>query len=128
MTPRSFMAGYRFLHFSTGPIIYAQIATRSQEQERGLMFLDSLDDNHGMLFEYPQIGELSFWMKNTYIPLSIAFIEYPHSRRGIIIDIQDMEPHSLESHRSRQPVRAALEVNQGWFDQHSIDVGDSVIW
>jgi hypothetical protein len=65
---------------------------------------------------------LSFWMKNTRIPLSIAFID----QQGRIVDIQDMEPFSLRTRVSARPAQYALEVNQGWFKKNGIDVGDSV--
>lgn len=125
---RAFVANRRLLYFPNGDYVHAQLATTYQAQERGLMFLESLGDNDGMLFEYKQPEALSFWMKNTLIPLSIAFIAYKGTRTGVIVDIQHMEPNSLEPHRTFDLVRASLEVNRGWFDQCSIKVGDQVIW
>jgi uncharacterized membrane protein (UPF0127 family) len=75
-----------------------------------------------MLFVYEREGMLSFWMKNTRLPLSIAFID----KNGRIVDIQDMQPFSLESHISAYPARYALEMNRGWFAKEGIKVGDLV--
>lgn len=89
---------------------------------QGLQGRSSLAEDEGMIFDYGEERRLSFWMKNTSIPLSIAFID----RNGVILEIQDMEPNSLVSHRSAQKARYALEVNQGWFDHNQIKVGDVV--
>ena len=75
-----------------------------------------------MLFVFDREEPLSFWMKNTRLPLSIAFID----KGGRIVDIQDMEPFSLESHTSTHPARYALEMNQGWFEREGIKVGHLV--
>ena len=92
------------------------------EKAKGLMFREKLGKNEGMLFVYEREEVLSFWMKNTRIPLSIAFI----AKNGKIVDIQDMEPFNLQSHVSARPAQYALEVNQGWFKKNGIEVGDSV--
>ena len=86
------------------------------------MHRDSLAPDHGMLFVYEQEEHLSFWMKNTLIPLSIAFID----AAGKIVDIQDMMPLSEESKKSAYPARYALELNQGWFEKHGVRTGDAV--
>ena len=127
MIVRAFVQGKRFLHFYPRSVVLcARLALTPSQQERGLMFLETLDDNDGMLFEYKQPGELSFWMKNTLIPLSIAFIDYNDEQSGTIIDIQDMEPKSSQLHKAPSAVQAALEVNRGWFEKHNIQVGDQV--
>ena len=86
------------------------------------MYREKLADGEGMLFVFDRDEILSFWMKNTLIPLSIAFISYD----GKIIDIKDMEPQSLEPVRSSRSVRYALEVPQGWFSRAGFGAGDMV--
>ena len=86
------------------------------------MFRDRLDNDHGMLFIYPQEQNLSFWMKNTKIPLSIAFI----NSNGTITQIEPMAPYSLTSHTSKVKVRFALEMEEDWFRKNGITVGSKV--
>ena len=103
--------------------ITAEVADDPPERSVGLMFRKEMADNHGMLFVYDRPRRLSFWMKNTYLPLSIAFID----ASGTIISIQDMEPLDDETmHRSPKPALWALEMNQGWFVENGITVGDTV--
>jgi uncharacterized membrane protein (UPF0127 family) len=97
----------------------AELAVSAEEQRMGLMFRKKLDDGRGMLFVYQRDQILSFWMKNTIIPLSIAFI----SRDGRIIEIRDMQPQSLETIRSSRSVRYALEAPRGWFERAGISAG-----
>jgi len=99
-----------------------EVAFRQKERTIGLMFRDKLDSDHGMLFIYPQEQNLSFWMKNTRIPLSIAFID----SSGIITQIEPMAPYSLTSHTSKAKVRFALEMEAGWFGKNGILVGSKV--
>ncbi len=101
---------------------YVEIAETPDERARGLMHRDSLPDDHGMLFVFDRDQQLSFWMKDTSIPLSIAYI----ARDGTIREIYDMEPFSLEPVRSTRSVRYALEVNRGAFEEAGIDIGDRV--
>lgn len=106
-----------------GVTLVAELATTPDTRRCGLSNRVNLPDNYGMLFIYPYIRARTFWMKNTYIPLSIAFID--DSKR--IISIQQMTPIQTDQrYRSPKPVRYALEVNQGWFDRHGISVGDLV--
>lgn len=100
--------------------VVAEVARTSEERNRGLMHRESLGENAGMLFVFPEVSIRSFWMQNTYIPLDIAFMD-PSFR---IVDIQQMEPMTTDSHTSRAPAMYALEVNQGWFDAHGVKVGD----
>ncbi len=79
-----------------------------------------LPDNEGMLFVYDQPSELCFWMKNTPLPLSVAFL----ADDGTVINIDDMEPETRDSHCAAQPVRYVLEVNRGWFAERGIRAGD----
>lgn len=103
--------------------IIVEIANTQEKRARGLMYRKELDDNHGMLFIFDEVKEVSFWMKNTFIPLSIAFIDTNYK----IVGIKDMLPLDEESrHSSFIPVKYALEVNQGWFDRNSIRVGATV--
>jgi len=105
-----------------GKPLWVKVARSEEEQARGLMFRQRLDWNEGMLFVYDREKILSFWMKNTPLPLAIAFLD----RRGKIIDIQDLEPFSLRVHYSAFPAQYALEVNRGWFKKNGIQVGDGI--
>ena len=104
--------------------VRVEVADDIFERARGLMYRKALGVNRGMLFVYPEEQRLSFWMKNTLIPLSVAFID--SERR--IIDIQDMKPLDDEppSYVSAEPAQYALEVNQGFFETRGVKVGDSV--
>ena len=103
--------------------ITAEVADDSAERSVGLMFRKEMADDHGMLFVYDIPRELGFWMKNTYLPLSIAFID----ASGTIISIQDMQPlDDTTIHRSPKPALWALEMNQGWFAENGVEVGDTV--
>ncbi|MDR0409541.1 MAG: DUF192 domain-containing protein [Spirochaetaceae bacterium] len=99
--------------------INVELARTDEEHRMGLMFRKKLDDGDGMLFIYGRDQILSFWMKNTLIPLSIAFISY----NGIITEILDMQPQSLRPVRSSRSVRYALEAPQGWFERMGIVSG-----
>jgi uncharacterized membrane protein (UPF0127 family) len=99
--------------------ITVELARAAPEHGKGLMFREKLNDGEGMLFVYERDQILSFWMKNTIIPLSIAFI----SGGGRIIEIKDMEPQSLRPVRSSRSVRYALEAPLGWFERSGISAG-----
>lgn len=106
-----------------GKAINAELAREPQEQARGLMYRRSLGENEGMLFVYDAPRMVSFWMKNTRIPLSIAFMD----GRGRIVQIEQMQPYDcLTPHPSLQPVQYALEMNQGWFEKNGVGVGDII--
>jgi hypothetical protein len=92
------------------------------EFSRGLMFRESLPEDRGMLFVFGEDTQTGFWMKDTSIALSIAFIE----EDGTILDIQEMEPLSTDVHQPPGSYRYALEVNQGWFRRHGFGPGDRV--
>lgn len=102
----------------------AEIADTPELQEKGLMDRKALSPLHGMLFTYKYDAKKSFWMKNTYIPLSIAFI----ASDGTIKEIYDMKPLSTSIISSKFSVRYALEVNQGEFEKNGISAGDRVIF
>ena len=99
-----------------------ELARTSEERSRGLMGRKSLDDGKGMLFVFERDQILSFWMKDTLIPLSIAFI----ASDGRITEIRDMRPRDLSAIQSGRSVRYALEVPQGWFGRAGIGIGDLV--
>jgi len=102
--------------------VRVEIADGPFEQQRGLMYRTALGEDRGMLFVYRREQPLSFWMKNTRIPLSIAYID----SKGRITDILDMKPldDKPPHYISSEPVQYALEVNQGFFDEHGVKVGD----
>jgi uncharacterized protein len=104
--------------------VRVEVADDIFERARGLMYRKALGVNRGMLFVYPEEQRLTFWMKNTLIPLSVAFID--SERR--IIDIQDMKPLDDEppSYVSAEPAQYALEVNQDFFEARNVRVGDRV--
>jgi uncharacterized membrane protein (UPF0127 family) len=100
-----------------------EVARTDSERAQGLMFRKKLEDGKGMLFVFENEERLSFWMKNTYIPLSVAFI----SAGGRITEIRDMEPLDLSSVHSTFAVRYALEVPKGWFSRAGIAAGDRLL-
>ena len=111
---------------SAGEKIHLQIeiADTDQKRSQGLMYRKKLDANSGMLFVFPSEQYMRFWMKNTYIPLSIAFID----RQGKILEIQDMKPlDDSIIYSSKSKALYALEVNQGWFDKNSINTGCRIL-
>ena len=103
-------------------VVKAEIASTVEERSQGLMHRKKLPDGEGMLFVFEKDEVLSFWMKNTFIPLSIAFI----ASDGRIIDIKDMYPLNENSVVSSRSVRYALEVPQGWFLRVGVSEGDVV--
>jgi uncharacterized protein len=105
-----------------GHKIAAEVATTADERATGLMNRFSLQPDHGMLFVFEKPEPLSFWMKNTYIPLSIAFID----GGGRIVNIEDMAPQTETTHWSRGPALYALEMRKGWFVERGIRAGDRV--
>jgi len=104
-------------------VVKAEIAVSSEERQQGLMNRKKLPDGEGMLFIFERDQILYFWMKNTYIPLSIAYITH----NGIIIEIKDMFPLDETAVVSSRSVRYALEVPQGWFSRAGVKTGDIVV-
>jgi uncharacterized membrane protein (UPF0127 family) len=103
--------------------VWVEIAQDDATRTKGLMFREDMPEDQGMLFIFPVAQRLSFWMKNTYLPLDIAFID----QRGIITDIHQMAPlDTIPRYTSSVPTIYALEVNQGFFARHSINTGDTV--
>lgn len=99
-----------------------EVADTPDERTTGLMGRKQLAADEGMIFVFESPARGGFWMKNTLVPLSIAFVD----ESDVIIDIQDMEPQSLASHAPPSPYLLAIEVNQGYFRQHGIVIGDRV--
>jgi hypothetical protein len=99
--------------------LQVELATTPEQRQRGLMFRETLPEDSGMLFVFPADAPRSFWMKNTSIPLSIAFLD----AEGRILNILAMQPFDEGSYPSAGPARYALEVNQGWFAERGISAG-----
>ncbi|MGI9037380.1 MAG: DUF192 domain-containing protein [Gemmatimonadota bacterium] len=102
--------------------VTAEIADTPALRERGLMGRDSLPENYGMLFVYPDEQERSFWMRNTPLALDIAFLD----RNGTIINIATMQPHDDQSTFSTSPAMYALEMEAGWFEAKGVEAGARV--
>lgn len=100
-------------------LIDAQVAVTPEQRAIGLMHRRDMPMHEGMLFVFEQAGVQCFWMKNTLLPLTAAFV----TDDGTIVNLADMKPLSLESHCSAQPVRFVLEMNQGWFAKRGIQAG-----
>lgn len=102
--------------------IRVEVAANSADRRLGLMYRESLPEDHGMLFIFRVEKVRSFWMKNTPLPLSIAFAD----SGGKIVHIADLEPHSTDPVWSVRPAKLALEMNRGWFARRGVFVGDAI--
>lgn len=102
--------------------IKAEVAMTEEQRQIGLMHRKDMPMAEGMLFVFEQRAPRCFWMKNTLLPLSIAFL----ADDGTVVNIADMQPQKLDSHCSEQPVRYALEMNQGWFAKRGIKPGSKI--
>jgi uncharacterized protein len=100
-------------------LIQAEVAATLPQQMTGMMFRRQMGSNEGMLFVYDEPAPRCFWMRNTYVPLTIAFV----ADDGRIVNLADMQPLNDASHCSAEPVRFALEMNQGWFAKRGIAPG-----
>lgn len=100
-------------------LIDAQVAASPEQRSTGLMFRKDMPPSEGMLFVFEQASVQCFWMKNTLLPLSAAFV----ADDGTIVNLADMKPQTTDSHCSTQPVRYVLEMNQGWFGKKGIKAG-----
>jgi uncharacterized membrane protein (UPF0127 family) len=105
-----------------GHKLSAEIAATTETRMTGLMHRFSLRPDHGMLFVFREPEPLAFWMKNTYVALSIAYID----DKGRIVNIEDMAPKTENAHPSRGPVLYALEMKKGWFKERGIETGAAV--
>jgi uncharacterized membrane protein (UPF0127 family) len=99
--------------------IDVQVAATPQQREIGLMFRKEMPQQEGMIFVFEQPGTQCFWMKNTLIPLTAAFV----ADDGTIVNLEDMKPQTTDSHCSDKPVRYVLEMNQGWFARKGVKAG-----
>jgi uncharacterized membrane protein (UPF0127 family) len=100
-------------------LLDVQVAQTPQERQIGLMFRQEMPQHEGMLFVFEQPATQCFWMRNTLIPLTAAFV----ADDGTIVNLADMKPRSDDSHCSAKPVRFVLEMNQGWFARRNIQAG-----
>jgi uncharacterized protein len=122
------LAPAKDITFKTGQIrvgkhpLKVELAVSDEERSRGLMFRKALGKDDGMLFVFDELGYHSMWMKDTLIPLSVAFLD----GEGTIINIIDMEPQTLDTHSAAGPARYAIETNQGWFVERKLKPGDKV--
>lgn len=103
-------------------VIQAELAVTPEQQQVGMMFRRSMGTNEAMLFVDTSPGIRCFWMRNTLLPLSIAFI----ADDGSIVNIAEMQPRSDESHCSAKPVRFALEMNKSWFAKRGLQAGSRI--
>lgn len=103
-------------------VIQAEVAITPEQRAIGLMHRKTMQANSAMLFVFEEAQQQCFWMRNTLLPLSIAFL----ADDGKVVNIADMKPLDETSHCSAKPVRYALEMNQGWFAKHGIKAGSKV--
>jgi uncharacterized membrane protein (UPF0127 family) len=100
-------------------LIDAQVAELPEQRQIGLMHRKDMPEREGMLFVFEQPGTQCFWMKNTLLPLTAAFV----ADDGRVVNLADMAPQTTDSHCSTEPVRYVLEMNQGWFSKRGIKAG-----
>jgi len=105
-----------------GQKLTAEVAHTGPTRSQGLMHRRMLPENRGMLFVFDSVAIHAMWMMNTYIPLSVAFLD----ERGVIINIEDMKPHTQDTHPAAKPARYELDVNQGWSGKHGIKPGAKI--
>ncbi len=103
-------------------LIQAEVAARPEEREKGLMNRPKMGSNQGMVFLFEQPATVCMWMKNTLIPLSVAFID----KAGTILNIEDMQPQTETNHCTVKPAVYALEMNLGWFSKRGIKAGSKI--
>ena len=103
--------------------IDAQVAATPKQREVGLMFRQDMATHEGMLFVFEQPQQQCFWMKNTLLPLTAAFV----ADDGTIVNLVDMKPQSTDSHCSSKPVRFVLEMHQGWFAKKGFKAGSRLV-
>jgi uncharacterized protein len=119
----SAQGGAREVELSAGiHLIHAETATTDAERTRGLMFRRALEPNHGMLFSFDQPTRECMWMRNTLIPLAVAFID-PDGR---VVNIEEMQPQTDTSHCAKHAVAFALEMAGGWFASHGVVPGSVI--
>jgi len=104
-------------------LIRAEVAHTFETRAQGLMFRESLGPNEGMFFVFPQAEMQCMWMKNTLIPLSVAFLD----EKGRVVSISDMRPQTETSHCAAAPAKFALEMSHGWFAAKGIRAGATIL-
>ena len=102
--------------------IKAEVAQTERQREIGLMYRTAMGPNEGMIFVFERAGTQCFWMKNTLIPLSVAFID----EDGTVVNTDEMKANTEDTHCSAKPVRFVLEMNKGWFSKRGIKDGTKV--
>lgn len=102
--------------------IEAEVAANNAQRMQGLMQRQTMPQHRGMLFVFPQEAQHCMWMKNTFLPLAVAFID----ATGRILNIEEMQPQTEENHCAARPARYALEMNAGWFVRRGIKRGDVI--
>ena len=102
--------------------IDAQVAATPDERQIGLMFRKEMPQHEGMIFVFEQAAQQCFWMKNTLLPLTAAFV----ADDGTIVNLADMKPQTMQSHCSDKPVRYVLEMNRGWFTKKGLKAGSKL--
>jgi hypothetical protein len=107
----------------SGHLLTVEIAHTEAARSRGLMFRQSMGENSGMLFIFPQPGRHGMWMMNTDIPLSVAFVD----EKGVILNIADMMPRTATAHRSAGAAKYAIEMNLGWFATRNVKPGERIM-
>ena len=105
-----------------GQIVKAEVAATDETRQKGLMFREKMVANSGMLFVFADIAYHAMWMRNTPLPLAVAFMD----QSGKIVSIHEMQPHTEISHMAAGPVRYALEMNGGWFERNQVKAGDVI--
>ena len=103
-------------------LITAQVAATPEQRQIGLMLRTDMPQQEGMIFLFEQSSQQCFWMKNTLLPLTAAFV----ADDGRIVNLVDMKPQTLDAHCSQEPVRYVLEMNQGWFAKKGIKSGSKL--
>jgi len=102
--------------------IEAEVAANNPARMQGLMYRKAMPQQHGMVFAFPMDAQHCMWMKNTLMPLSVAFID----ASGRIVNIEEMKPQTEDNHCAARPARFALEMNAGWFAQVGLKPGDAI--
>ena len=106
----------------SGYTLSAEVAYKKESRIRGLTYRNFMKKNSGMLFVFPEASIHSMWMVNTYIPLSVAFLD----KKGMILNIIDMSPHTRTRNSAASKAKYALEMNLGWFSSRSIKAGEKI--
>ena len=102
--------------------VHAEIAANDETRQKGMMFRDKMAKNEGMLFVFPEIAYHAMWMRNTQLPLAVAFMD----QAGKIVSIHEMLPFTETTHQAAGPARYALEMNAEWFAKNQVKVGDTI--